>query len=74
MVKEFKGEEITIDGTDTSCQSHTPVILIILIIFVKQRTYLAPPHSAGPPNLKKDLKYQILKMVEQAAPGRDRAT
>ena len=30
--------------------------LIILTIFVKQRTYLAPPPSAGSPNLKTDPK------------------
>ena len=50
------------------------IILIILIIFVKQRTYLAPPPFAGSPNVKKHLKISNFKMVEHAAPGRDRAT
>jgi hypothetical protein len=48
--------------------------LIILIIFVKQRTYLARPPPAEPPNLKRTQKYQILQILEQAAPGRDTAT
>jgi hypothetical protein len=42
--------------------------LIILIIFVKQRTYLATPHPAERQNLKRTQKYQILKMAEQTAP------
>jgi hypothetical protein len=40
------------------------ITLIILIIFVKQRTYLARPPPAEPPNLKRTQKYQILQIVE----------
>jgi hypothetical protein len=42
--------------------------LIILIVFVKQRTYLATPLPAERPKLKRTQKYQILKMAEQTGP------
>jgi hypothetical protein len=42
----------------------------MLIIFVKQKTYLTPSLPAELSNLKRTQKYQILKMAEEAAsPG-----